>query len=271
MPSLIFAVHKEHQSLESSGLFSQLDDPKRSFHGKASSEIGFSLHGLKPTYIKPTTWWRDSASDIVDSREDESHDNADTMKDDFRQSDPVSAECDSTTPKLFKLKISNSPKKKRKVKSWMREQAARKVVDSFECSDEEEEVCPREESSVSTVLLQPKQGKEWWRGGSTLMCMCACACVCVHTHVCVCVYTFYMLFLFTLFKKNIYYLIHCMFNMPLCLILFKFSVVTITVGLRSVLYILLDCIKFEIKINLKKVMITKGIEIFGRAKDDEVP
>ena len=62
-----------------------------------------------------------------------------------------------------------------------------------------------------------------------------------------------------------------MFNMPLCLILFKFSVVTITVGLCSVLYILLDCIKFEIKINLKKVMITKGIEIFGRAKDDEVP
>ena len=184
-PSLIFAVHKEHQSLESSGLFSQLDDPKRSFHGKASSEIGFSLHGLKPTYIKPTTWWRDSASDIVDSREDESHDNADTMKDGFRQSDPVSAECDSTTPKLFKLKISNSPKKKRKVKSWMREQAARKVVDSFECSDEEEEVCPREESSVSTVLLQPKQGREWWRGGFH-SCACVSMRVCVSTLMCVC-------------------------------------------------------------------------------------
>ena len=180
-------MHTEHQLLESPGLFSQLDDPKRSFHGKASSETGFLLHGLKPTYIKPTAWWRDSASDIVDSREDESHDKANTLKGGFRQSDSVSAECDSTTPKLFKLKISNSPKKKRKVKSWMREQAAREVVDSFECSDEEEEVRPRKESSVSTVLLQPKQGRECsvggggGGGGSTLMCVC----VCVHTHVCV--------------------------------------------------------------------------------------
>ena len=69
----------------------------------------------------------------------------------------------------------------------MREQAARKVVDSFECSDEEEEVRPREESSVSTVLLQPKQGREYWGGGgSTLMCMCVHVRVCVSTLMCVC-------------------------------------------------------------------------------------
>ena len=114
----------------------------------------------------------------MDGREDESHDKADTMKGGFRHSDPVSAECDSTTPKLFKLKISNWPKKKRKVKSWMREQAAREVVDSFECSDEEEEVHPREESSVSTVLLQPKQGMRYS--------VCVCAHTCVHTHACTC-------------------------------------------------------------------------------------
>ena len=183
-------MHTEHQSLESSGLFSQLDDPKRSFHGKASSETGFSLPSLKPTYIKPTAWWRDSASDIVDGREDESHDKADTMKGGFRHSDPVSAECDSTTPKLFKLKISNWPKKKRKVKSWMREQAAREVVDSFECSDEEEEVHPREESSVSTVLLQPKQGMRY----SVCVCVCARVCVSVCAHICLCVCVCFMCF-----------------------------------------------------------------------------
>ena len=199
-------MHTEHKSLESSRPFSQLDNPKKSFHSKASSETGFSLHGLKPTYIKPTAWWRDGASDIVDGREDESHDNADTMKDGFRQSDPVSAECDSTTPKLFKLKISNSPKKKRKVKSWMREQAARKVVDSFECSDEEEEVRPREESSVSTVLLQPKQGREYWGGGGgphSCACVCMCVCVCPHSCVCVRVYILHVVSLYIVLKKNI--------------------------------------------------------------------
>lgn len=180
---VFFAVHTQYQSPGSSRLSCQLGDPKRSFHSKACSETDFPLYGMKPSCM--TTQWRDSASDIVDSRDKESPDKAEAMRDGFKHLDLVSVECDSTTPKPFKLRTSSLPgmKKKKKMKSFMTKPPAREAADSFESSDEEDEMHFGERSSVSTVLLQPKQGmKHLWaseRLGST----CA-ACVHVQEHRC---------------------------------------------------------------------------------------
>ncbi|KAK7094180.1 transmembrane protein 201-like [Littorina saxatilis] len=175
-------LYPQYQTLKSSLLFSSLVDQKTSDH-KTSSEAEFPRHGVQGSSVTPKTWWRDTASEIINTRDNKTPERSVFLKEARNQ--PVSSEeklsdvfpeCDSTTPTLSKLSIDSPVKKKKKkksaTKSWAKkQQEGNGVLDNFYFSDddddvvdgndmEERETFPANLSSASTMLLQPKK-KDW--------------------------------------------------------------------------------------------------------------